>query len=92
MPSLKDLHEKEERLKKKLAENHQSIVLSQAFEYGQRSNSEYVLYFYICVSLQLNLGSRRSKIHRLEKEILKLADKMEVTLGRPPAPPETEKS
>lgn len=41
MPSLKDLHEKEERLKKRLAEK-QSIGLSQAFEYGERSSAEYV--------------------------------------------------
>lgn len=39
MPSLKDLHEKEERLKRRLAER-QSIGLSQAFEYGERSSAE----------------------------------------------------
>ncbi|CAL1701451.1 unnamed protein product [Somion occarium] len=74
LPNLRELHEKEERLKKKLAEFHQSLGVSQAFEFGERSNAE------------------RSKISRLETDIQRLAERLDMSLGRPPALHETYKS
>lgn len=43
MPSLKTLLEKEKQRKNKLAESTQSLGFSQAFEFGERSNLEYVV-------------------------------------------------
>ena len=40
LPNLKELHDKEERIKKKLTDHQQNIGVSQAFELGERSNAE----------------------------------------------------
>lgn len=42
MPSLKALLEKERHRKDKLAESTQGLGFSQVFEFGERSNLEYV--------------------------------------------------
>ena len=44
LPNLKELHEKEERIRKKLADHQESLGVSQAFELGERSNAELVLF------------------------------------------------
>lgn len=46
MPSLKTLSEKEKRRKDKLAESTQGLGFSQIFEFGERSNLEYVKIIY----------------------------------------------
>ncbi|KAH8106097.1 nuclear pore component-domain-containing protein [Cristinia sonorae] len=40
LPNLKELHEKEERIRKKLADHQENLGVSQAFELGERSNAE----------------------------------------------------
>ncbi|KAI0796551.1 nuclear pore component-domain-containing protein [Abortiporus biennis] len=67
LPNLKELNEKEKRLKKRLSEGTQTIGPSQAFEFGKRSRAE------------------REKISKVEAEIVKLAEKLDITLERPPA-------
>jgi nucleoporin NUP82 len=42
LPALQKLGEKEKRQGKKMAEVNQNLGFSQAFEYGEQSNLEYV--------------------------------------------------
>lgn len=67
LPNLRELHEKEERVRKKVANYQQSLGVSQAFELGERSNAE------------------RAKISSIEAEISRLAEKLDLNLGRPPS-------
>ncbi|TCD66933.1 hypothetical protein EIP91_000711 [Steccherinum ochraceum] len=67
LPNLKELHEKEERIKRKLADHQEHLGVSQAFELGERSNAE------------------RAKISSIEAEISRLAEKLDISLGRPPS-------
>ncbi|THH33582.1 hypothetical protein EUX98_g536 [Antrodiella citrinella] len=53
LPNLKELHEKEEQVRKKVADHQQSLGVAQAFELGERSNAEYV--FLILHSQQLQM-------------------------------------
>ena len=49
LPSLKELQQKEEKLRKKMLEGGVSgLGVSQAFELGERASSEYV---HLCVAL-----------------------------------------
>ncbi|KAG6855012.1 hypothetical protein C0991_005941 [Blastosporella zonata] len=64
-PSLKEIFEKEKRRNEKVVESNQGLGVSQAFEFGERSNSE------------------RIRISEVEKQILDLATKMEVAVGKP---------
>ncbi|KAF9076010.1 hypothetical protein BDP27DRAFT_1415160 [Rhodocollybia butyracea] len=66
-PCLKTLMEKERRRRKKAAEENQGLGISQAFEFGERSNYE------------------RGRLSDLEQDVLKLAEKLDVTLGQPPS-------
>ena len=84
LPSLKELQLKEEKLRKKmLADGLTGLGVSQAFELGERASTEYV-------ELSSHLWRdtdkwpRRSRISEIEKEVLKLATKLDVTLGKPP--------
>ncbi|KAG5733990.1 Nucleoporin nup82 [Termitomyces sp. T112] len=65
-PTLKEVFEKEKRRKEKNALMNQGLGFSQAFELGQRSNSE------------------RARIAEVEKQVLDLAAKLEITIGNPP--------
>lgn len=42
LPALQKLEEREKQQGKKIAEVNQNLGFSQAFEYGERSNLEYV--------------------------------------------------
>jgi nucleoporin NUP82 len=48
MPPLKALLEKEKAKTEKHTEVNRSLGFSQAFEYGKRSNEEYVLHSLVC--------------------------------------------
>ncbi|KAG6890889.1 hypothetical protein C0995_000846 [Termitomyces sp. Mi166 len=65
-PTLKEIFEKEKHKKEKNAEINQALGFSQAFELGERSNSE------------------RVRIAEVEKQVLDLAVKLEITVGKPP--------
>jgi nucleoporin NUP82 len=42
LPNLKDMVEKENAYKKRFSESNRSLGLTQAFEFGERSNTQYV--------------------------------------------------
>lgn len=44
VPSLKDVVAKEEQRRKRVSDNSRSLGVSQAFELGERSNTEYVAF------------------------------------------------
>lgn len=68
LPNLRALAEKEQQRKDKIAATNGSLGFSQAFGFGQRSNTE------------------RNQINDLEKEITELAERLNVTIGKPPRP------
>ncbi|KAJ3778424.1 hypothetical protein FB446DRAFT_714174 [Lentinula raphanica] len=67
MPNLKALMEKERRRRLKATQENSGLGVTQAFEFGQRSNHE------------------RSRLADLEQEVTKLAEKLDVTLVKPPS-------
>lgn len=85
LPHLKAEEEKEQL--RKARDRTDEIGLSQMFEFGQQFEHEYVAVH--CLSLlhseMLNMFSgRQRRIANLQKDLQKLAAKMDVTLGRPP--------
>lgn len=91
LPSLKELLKLETERKKKIAESNQELGFSQAFELGERSNNECVNS--LCPKLMLTMiFSRRERISSIEKDIMKLASKLEMTLGQPPSQPKVDNS
>ncbi|TBU46590.1 hypothetical protein BD309DRAFT_1007925 [Dichomitus squalens] len=67
LPHLQEIKEKEEARRKALAENRETLGLSQAFELGKRSTEE------------------RARISQMEAEILRLAQRLDISVGRPPS-------
>lgn len=87
MPHLKILKEKEKTQRTKFAEANKGLGFSQAFEFGERSIIESVLR---CTIINhIDFSNRRAKIMEVEEQILRLAAKLEVSLGRPPTPQST---
>lgn len=93
LPSLNDFSKREAECKKKHADNQESLGFSQAFELGEKSNQEYVAYLLGGVSRLTDVFCiRRERISAIEREILKLASKLEISVGRPPSQKDQDSS
>ena len=84
MPGLKDLRAQEERLHKQMSGSTTGLGVTQAFEFGRRSSVEYVVTSKLQSCFAKYLYSR-DRIAGIEKEVQKLAVRLDVTLGRPPS-------
>lgn len=83
---LKELSKREAERRKRSDDTQQELGLSQAFELGERSNIECVFLIYARAMLTYGFQSvRREKISNIERDILKLASKLEISVGRPPS-------
>jgi nucleoporin NUP82 len=87
VPSLKAMLEKERERKNKFAEANQGLGVSQAFHFGEVSNYECVFSTHSAFRFNDPVFTRRSKITALEDQILALASRLDLTLGRPSAKP-----
>jgi nucleoporin NUP82 len=85
LPHLKVLSEREQAQAKSMQEKNLGLGVSQAFEFGQQFNKEYVF----LPSLPMRLGpepwiSRRAKLEKLQTDVLELASRLDLPLSRPP--------
>lgn len=87
LPALRKLGEKEKRQGKKVAEVSQNMGFSQAFEYGEQSNVEYVSHDIRPRIFCLTLLFSRTRIASLQKQVIKLASRVDTPLARPPNSP-----
>ena len=88
LPHLKALSEKERAQAKSMQEKNQGLGLSQAFEFGQQFNKECVFFSvsFLPYFQFLNCGNffRRTKLEKLQTDIIDLASGLEMPLSRPP--------
>lgn len=85
LPALQKLGEKEKQQGKKRAEISRSLGFSQAFEYGEHSNLEYV-------SRDIDPGPScltvflfsRTRIAALQNQVIKLASRVDTPISQPP--------
>lgn len=75
---------RQETERQKFAESNQ-LGVSQAFELGERSNRECVFAYALPESSLTSYSTRRERISIIERSILKLASKLELSVGRPPS-------
>ena len=83
LPHLKVLSERELAHAKSMQEKNLGLGVSQAFEFGQQFNKEYVLVplFYTIT----DCGTPRcTKLEKLQTDVLELASRLDLSLGRPP--------
>lgn len=71
-----------------MAEVSQNMGISQAFEYGEQSNLEYVSHdIRPCSSFLTLLLFSRTRIAALQKQVIKLASRVDTPITRPPNSP-----
>ena len=86
LPHLKVLSERELAHAKSMQEKNLGLGVSQAFEFGQQFNKEYV-FIPLCtwVCTETDCGThRRTKLEKLQTDVLELASRLQLSLGRPP--------
>jgi hypothetical protein len=69
-----------------MQEKNLGLGVSQAFEFGQQFNEEYVILHSIPPE-RLGTepwGPRRTKLEKLQIDVLELASRLDVSLSRPP--------
>lgn len=87
LPALQKLEEKERRQGKKMVQVNQNMGFSQAFEYGEQSNLEYVSRNTRFLDLLTLLLSSRTRIAALQKQVIKLASRVDTPIAQPPSSP-----
>jgi nucleoporin NUP82 len=89
LPHLKVLSEKELAHAKSMQEKNLGLGVSQAFEFGQQFNKEYVpVPLFTWVRTRTDCGTptpRRTKLEKLQTDIFELASRLHMSLSQPPA-------
>jgi nucleoporin NUP82 len=86
IPHLKVLSERELANAKSMQEKNLGLGVSQAFEFGQQFNKEYVtIPFFTRVRTGTDCGTpRRTKLEKLQTDVLELASRLHLSVSRPP--------
>jgi hypothetical protein len=86
LPHLKVLSERELSQAKSMQEKNLGLGVSQAFEFGQQFNKEYVLIpLFTQVRTRTDCGTpRRTKLEKLQTDVLELASKLHLPVSQPP--------
>jgi nucleoporin NUP82 len=88
LPHLKVLSERELAHTKSMQERNLGLGVSQAFEFGQQFNKEYVPHPLLLpgyVRIRTDCGTpRRDKLEKLQTDVVELASRLHLSLSRPP--------
>lgn len=87
LPHLKVLSERELAQAKSMQEKNLGLGVSQAFEFGQQFNKEYVPISLITrVHTRTDCGTpRRTKLEKLQTDVLELASRLHLSVSQPPS-------
>lgn len=87
LPHLKVLSERELAQAKNMQEKNLGLGVSQAFEFGQQFNKEYVpTPLFTRVRTRTDCGTpRRTKLEKLQTDVLELASRLRLSVSQPPA-------